>query len=28
MQATVRGPFDPKLFLHPVELQALEDRKD
>jgi hypothetical protein len=28
MQTTVRGPFDPKLFLHPVELQALEDRKN
>jgi hypothetical protein len=28
MQTTVRGPFDPKLFLHPLELQALEDQKD
>ena len=25
MQATVRGPYDPKLFLHPLEVQALED---
>lgn len=28
MQTTVRGPSDPKLFLHPVELQVLEDRKN
>ncbi|HOC43304.1 MAG TPA: hypothetical protein PKJ99_09875 [Thermoanaerobaculales bacterium] len=28
MQVTVRGPFDPSLFLHPLELQALEDRMD
>jgi hypothetical protein len=28
MQTTVRGPYDPKLFLHPVELQALEGRRN
>ena len=28
MQVTVRGPFDPKLFLSPQELEALEDRMD
>ena len=28
MQVTVRGPFDPSLFLHPRELEALEDRMD
>jgi len=28
MQVTVRGPYDQKLFLHPLEVQALEGRKD
>jgi hypothetical protein len=28
MQITVRGPYDQKLFLHPLEVQALESRKD
>ena len=28
MQVTVRGPYEPTLFLHPLELKALEDRMD
>lgn len=28
MQVTVRGPYDPKLFLHPLEVQVLEESKD
>jgi len=28
MQFSVRGPFDPSLFLHPLELEALEKRMD
>ena len=28
MQVTVRGPYEPTLFLHPLELRALEDSMD
>jgi len=28
MQLTLRGPFDPKLFLSPQELEAIEERMD
>jgi len=28
MQVSVRGPYDPKLFLHPLEVQAMGGKKD
>jgi hypothetical protein len=28
MQVTVRGPYDPTLFLHPLEVQAMGGKKD